>query len=79
MIDRAAAIGNPPVPGHQLDGLIARILDADMVRPEPATLCWRRLFVQEVRRNANGNTVGGGADGKKGFEDIAHKPATFNA
>ena len=45
MAYRAAAIGNPPVPCHQLHRFCTAILDADMVGPEPTPLGWRGLLL----------------------------------
>ena len=79
MVDRAATIGNPPMPGHQLHGFVAAIFDADMVGPEPASLRGCGLFHQKVGRHADRNAVGRRTDRKEGIEDAAHKPAAFNA
>jgi hypothetical protein len=38
VVHAAMAIGDLPVPRQQLDGIVAMVFDADMVRPEPAVL-----------------------------------------
>ena len=59
-MDRAVPIGDPPVAGQQLDGLVRPVLDPDMIDPEPLARRDLRLLRQERRRDPHGDPIGNG-------------------
>ena len=70
-IDHAASIGDPPVPGQQLNRVRSGILDPDMIDPEPFTCLDPRLFGQKAHRDAHGDPVGDGSMLEKLFHNRA--------
>ena len=56
-VDVAAAVGDAPASGKQLDRAVGAVLDADVVRPEPAVDRWVRLFRQIADSDSNGDSA----------------------
>src|SRR3546814_13874370 len=61
----AAAVDNRPFPTDQLDGLLAPVLDADMIGPEPSALAGFRLLGPEAARYADRDVARRRAGGEK--------------
>src|SRR3546814_15017010 len=61
----AAAVDNRPFPTDQLDGLLAPVLDADMIGPEPSALAGFRLLGKEADRYADRDVARRRAVGEK--------------
>ena len=57
MVYPAMTVSNFPMPGQQLDGIVAVVFDADMVRPEPAVLRGARLLIEKIGDHADGDAL----------------------
>src|SRR5262249_13559323 len=61
LLQAALGIGDPPVPGLELDGLAPEIGDVDRIGPEEIAVLRRRLVRQELRGHLYLDLAGDGA------------------
>jgi hypothetical protein len=79
-VPRAAPVGDHPMPGEQLHRDRAFVLDANMIRPEPAPALWFGLLGQVGDGDADHDAASLGFVGEQRLHHrVAHSPACRNA
>ena len=70
VVDRPAPIGDPPMPGQQLDRFVRAVFDPDVIDPEPLAHLNLRLIGQKTDRDTHGDALGN----RGVLEKLFHRP-----